>query len=56
MKLLKLCWTENSAQDLVEYGLIALLISASLIAMVQATGNPVLKAWQYIDSVVQNLP
>jgi Flp pilus assembly pilin Flp len=38
-------WADDDAQDVVEYGLITILIAVALISIVTATGNPVANSW-----------
>jgi Flp pilus assembly pilin Flp len=45
MVAIRRIWAEDDGQDVVEYGLIAMLIATALITAVQALGNPVAAAW-----------
>ncbi len=48
MNLLGRNWTDDDGQDLIEYGLIALLISTAIIAAVEAFGAAANELWSRI--------
>ncbi|MGI9101637.1 MAG: Flp family type IVb pilin [Terriglobales bacterium] len=52
MKLMRRCWSDNDAQDLTEYGLIAVLVSTLVIAGLQACGADVNALWARISAAL----
>ncbi|MCO6188200.1 Flp family type IVb pilin [Rhizobium sp. L1K21] len=52
MRLLKKLWAEKSGATAVEYGLIAVLIGASLISGVSLFGNNLNATFSYIGNTV----
>ncbi len=52
MDLIRALWVGDEGQDLVEYGLIAVLISTALIATLQSFAQPLLVMWNKIAATV----
>ncbi len=53
-RLLLRCWKDDTAQDVIEYGLIAVLVSVIAVSAVQNVGAAVSRFWDRISTALSH--